>query len=198
MGEPATIPTMPKRSEDLPRILVADDQPEVREALRLLLKAEGMSSETVSSPAAVLEAVSARRYDAVLIDLNYTRDTTSGREGIELLKQLRSLDERLPVVVMTAWGTIDLAVEAMRSGARDFVEKPWDNHRLVNVLRNQVALAQAMRRTDRLQAENQQLRRDSEIEFVAGSPAMAPVLELIERVAPSDASVLITGGERHG
>jgi DNA-binding NtrC family response regulator len=175
------------------RILIADDQPEIREALRLLLKSEGMLSESVASPAAALEAVARERYDAVLMDLNYTRDTTSGQEGMALLKRLRQQDDRLPVVVMTAWGTIDLAVEAMRGGARDFVEKPWDNHRLLNVLRTQVALARAMRRTDRLEAENRLLRGESDTAFVASSSAMAGVLELIGRVADSEASVLITG-----
>jgi DNA-binding NtrC family response regulator len=175
------------------RILIADDQPEIREALRLLLKSEGLQSDAVASPGAALELAAREQFDAVLIDLNYTRDTTSGQEGIDLLKQLRQLDDRLPVVVMTAWGTIDLAVDAMRSGARDFVEKPWDNHRLLNVLRTQVALARAMRRTDRLEAENLILRSESERVFVATAPAMRPVLELIERVAGSDASVLITG-----
>jgi DNA-binding NtrC family response regulator len=184
---------MPALDRSRARILVADDQPEVREALRLLLKSEGMSSEAAASPAAALELAAREHFDAVLIDLNYTRDTTSGQEGIDLLKQLRQLDDRLPVVVMTAWGTIDLAVDAMRSGARDFVEKPWDNHRLLNVLRTQVTLARAMRRTDLLEAENLILRSERDTAFVASAPSMRPVLELIERVASSDASVLITG-----
>jgi len=187
------MPAMPATTANRPRILIADDQLEVREALRLLLKSEGMQSEAVASPAAALEAVVRGRYDAVLMDLNYTRDTTSGREGMALLKQLRQLDEQLPVIVMTAWGTIDLAVDAMRSGARDFVEKPWDNHRLINVLRTQVALARAMRHSDRLEAENLLLRGERERSFIAASPAMQRVLEVVERVAASDASVLITG-----
>src|SRR5579872_5120084 len=110
-----------------PRVLIADDQREVREALRLMLKAEGFETETATSPAEVLAAASSRDFDAVLMDLNYARDTTSGREGLELIDRLRAVDESLPVVVMTAWASVDVAVEAMRRGARDFVEKPWDN-----------------------------------------------------------------------
>ena len=129
---------------DLP-ILIADDQRDVLEALRLLLKTEGMSSVSVGSPDAALEAVRGREFAAVLMDLNYTRDTTSGAEGMELLEKLRAIDANLPVVVMTAWGTIDLAVRAMRLGAGDFIEKPWENNRLMSILRNQVALGESVR-----------------------------------------------------
>ncbi|HEY7411083.1 MAG TPA: sigma-54 dependent transcriptional regulator [Vicinamibacteria bacterium] len=175
-----------------PRVLVADDQPDVLEALRLLLKSE-YAVETASSPTGVLAAVEKQELDAVLIDLNYTRDTTSGREGLDLLGRLREADATLPVVVMTAWATVDLAVEAMRRGARDFVQKPWENARLLAILRTQVELARALRRGQRLEAENSALRGDGAGAFLAGSAAMRPVLELIERVAPSDANVLITG-----
>ena len=102
-----------------PRILVADDQPDVLEALRLLLKGEGFEIQTASSPAGILHAVEANDFDLVLMDLNYTRDTTSGKEGLDLLSQLRGLEGTLPVVVMTAWGSVEGAVEAMRRGARD-------------------------------------------------------------------------------
>ena len=112
-------------------VLIADDQREVREALRLMLKAEGFETETAGSPAEILQAVTSRDFDAVLMDLNYARDTTSGREGLDLLDRLRAVDDALPVVVMTAWASVDVAVEAMRRGARDFVEKPWDNARLL-------------------------------------------------------------------
>src|SRR5512134_781812 len=141
-----------------PRVLVADDQPDVLEAMRLLLKPEGFEIETADSPAGVLAAVDARELDVLLIDLNYTRDTTSGREGMDLLSRLAAADPTLPVVVMTAWGSVDLAVEAMRRGARDFVQKPWDNARLIAVLRTQVELAEALRRGRRLEAENIALR----------------------------------------
>jgi DNA-binding NtrC family response regulator len=175
------------------RVLVADDQRDVLEALRLLLKGEGFSVETTSSPAGVLAALEAKDFDAVLMDLNYARDTTSGEEGLDLLARIQRLDSMLPVVVMTAWGTVDLAVEAMRRGARDFVQKPWDNTRLTTTLRTQIALGRALRRGQRLEAENRILRQDAEPEMIAASAAMRPVLELIERVGPSDANVLILG-----
>ncbi|HEY2289947.1 MAG TPA: sigma-54 dependent transcriptional regulator [Thermoanaerobaculia bacterium] len=176
-----------------PRVLIADDQREVREALRLMLKAEGFDTETAVSPAEILQAVTSRDFDAVLMDLNYTRDTTSGREGLDLLARLRALEPTLPVVVMTAWATVDVAVEAMRRGARDFVEKPWDNNRLNNILRNQIDLHRALRRGQRLAAENEILRSDGEPVLIARSPEMYPVLDLVERIGPSEANVLITG-----
>ena len=177
-----------------PRVLIADDQREVREALRLLLKAEDYETETAASPAEVIQAVTSRDLDVVLMDLNYTRDTTSGREGLDLLDRLRALDETLPVVVMTAWASVGLAVEVMRHGARDFVEKPWDNARLLSILRTQTELARALRREERLEAENELLRGgDGRSALVAQSPEMKPVLEMIERVGPSEANVLITG-----
>ena len=176
-----------------PRILIADDQREVREALRLMLKAEGFDTETAASPAEILQAVTSRDFDAVLMDLNYTRDTTSGREGLDLLARLRALEPTLPVVVMTAWATVDVAVEAMRRGALDFVEKPWDNNRLNNILRNQIDLHRALRRGQRLAAENEILRSDGEPVLIARSPEMHPVLDLVERIGPSEANVLITG-----
>ncbi len=176
-----------------PRILIADDQADVVEALRLLLKNEGFAIEKASSPAAVYRAVSARIFDVVLIDLNYARDTTSGTEGLDLLERLRAYDDLLPIVVMTAWGSVDLAVEAMRLGARDFVQKPWENARLVATLRSAVELGRALRQSRRLEAENRLLRGDGHQDLMARSAAMKPVLELIDRVGPSDASVLITG-----
>jgi DNA-binding NtrC family response regulator len=178
---------------DAPRILIADDQPDVAEALRLLLKNEGFVIETASSPATVYRAVGARQFDVALIDLNYARDTTSGAEGLELLDQLRAYDDLLPVIVMTAWGSVDLAVDAMRRGARDFVQKPWENARLVATLRSAVELGRALRQSRRLEAENRMLRSDGLPALVARSPAMQPVLELIDRVGPSDATVLLTG-----
>lgn len=181
------------------RILVADDQADVLVALRLLLKGEGFGIETASSPTAVLKAIDSQELDVVLMDLNYARDTTSGSEGLDLLTRIRSVDPTLPVVVMTAWGSVDLAVEAMRRGARDFVQKPWENARLLAVLRTQVELAQALRRGQRLEAENIALR-DSVSEsssalpqIVAESTAMKAVLKLVERIGPADANVLITG-----
>jgi DNA-binding NtrC family response regulator len=177
-----------------PRILIADDQPDVLEALRLLLKAERFQSETVTSPNAVLGALRAKDFDLLLIDLNYTQDTTSGQEGLDLLTRVGQADPTLPVVVMTAWGTVEVAVEAMRRGARDFVQKPWENARLLTVLKTQIELSRALREGKRLEAENRILRDGVQPPtLVAGSAAMAPVLKLIETVAPSDANVLITG-----
>ena len=155
-----------------PRVLIADDQAGVREALRLLLKGEGFRPETVHSPAAVLAILEQSEFDAVLIDLNYARDTTSGQEGLELLGRLTALDSTLPVVVMTAWANVELAVEAMRRGARDFVQKPWDNARLLATLRTQVELSRALRRGRRLEAENEVLREVKGPALIAGSPAM--------------------------
>src|SRR3954466_2029410 len=179
-----------------PHILVADDQADVLEALRLLLKGHGFDVDTVNSPAAALAALERRDYDAMLLDMNYTRDTTSGKEGLDLLLQLQSLEPNMPVVVMTAWGSIDNAVEAMRRGARDYVEKPWDNARLVSILTTQVELGRALRRARRLETENKLLRRDHLPQMIAESAKMKPILQLMERVGPSDANVLITG--EHG
>src|SRR3990172_10190906 len=136
-----------------PRLLIADDQHDVLDALRLLLKGNGYLIDLVESPAAALTALGQREYDAALIDLNYTRDTTSGDEGLELLRRIHESDNAPPVVVMTAWGSIGLAVEAMRRGARDFVEKPWDNDRLLSIVRTQTELARALRRATRLEAQ---------------------------------------------
>src|SRR5215475_10751130 len=175
------------------RILVADDQREVREALRLLFKAEGVEAVSVDSPRTALDALRKERFDAALIDLNYARDTTSGAEGMELLREIKKLDADLPVVVMTAWGTIDVAVEAMRHGAGDFIEKPWDNQRLMSVLRNQLALADSRGETARLKRENEILRDEGDEPFIAESPSMKAVLAQLDRVAPTDANVLILG-----
>jgi DNA-binding NtrC family response regulator len=175
-----------------PQILIADDQRDVLEALKLLLKPEGFHVETTSSPSGVLAALDRSDFDAVLIDLNYARDTTSGVEGLDLLSQLQAADTTLPVIVMTAWGNVELAVEAMRRGARDFVQKPWDNARLLAILRTQVELSRALRRGRQLEAA-ERLRVDGGPPLIAQSAAMQPVLQLIQRTAPSDANVLITG-----
>src|ERR671916_337557 len=177
-----------------PRILIADDQSDVLETLRLLLKGEGYRIETVSSPSAAFAALRSRDFDLVLADLNYTQDTTSGQEGLELLSRIQSLDSAPPVVVMTAWGSVELAVEAMRRGARDFIQKPWENARLLTVLRTQFELGRALREGKRLEAENEALRDGIRPpRLIAASAVMRPVLQLIETVAPSDANVLITG-----
>src|SRR5499425_490898 len=176
-----------------PKVLIADDQQDVIEALRLLLKGEGFHIDTATSPDQIMSAVEARDFDVALIDLNYTRDTTSGQEGLDLLTRMSALDSTLPVVVMTAWGSVDVAVEAMRRGARDFVQKPWENARLMSILRTQVELARALRRQQRLEAENRSLKPDIRPMLIAEAPSMKPVLELIARVGPCEANVLITG-----
>jgi DNA-binding NtrC family response regulator len=178
------------------RVLVADDQADIRESLRLLLKNEGFETQLAASPAEVLSAIEAREFDAVLMDLNYSRDTTSGQEGLELLTRLQTLDSTLPVIVMTAWSSLELAVEAMRTGARDFLQKPWENARLLSILRTQIDLRQALRRASRLEAENRLLSVESRPTMIAESEAMRPVVDLIARIGPSDANVLITG--EHG
>ena len=176
----------------LSRILIADDQRDVLGALQLLLKGEAFAVETAASPAAVLAALGKSAFDALLIDLNYTRDTTSGQEGLDLLKAVRQLEPELPVIVMTAWSTVDVAVAAMREGASDFIEKPWDNQRLLSVLRTQVELGRALRLARRLHAEKELLRA-GDGDFIAESASMQPVLQLVGRIAPSDANILITG-----
>jgi DNA-binding NtrC family response regulator len=143
-----------------PRILIADDQPDILQALRLLLKGAGYGIETATSPASALAAAREKELDVVLMDLNYARDTTSGREGLELIPQIHAADPSLPIVVMTAWGSVESAVEAMRRGARDYVEKPWDNQRLLATLASQVELGRALRQTQRLEQENRRLRSD--------------------------------------
>jgi DNA-binding NtrC family response regulator len=178
------------------RILVADDDPDVLHALRLLLRGEGYVIETATSPAGVMAAADSSDFDAALLDLNYARDTTSGHEGVELVARLRALDPTLPVIVMTAWGSVEGAVAAVRHGARDYIEKPWNNARLLATLRSQLELSRALRLGRRLEVENRLLRRGSAPRMIAESPAMRPVLDLIARVGPSDAHVLVTG--EHG
>ena len=175
-----------------PRTLIADDQPDVLAALRLLLKGVGYQTEAADSPGAVLNAIKQQKFDLLLMDLNYARDTTSGSEGLDLISRVHSLDQNLPIVVMTAWATVELAVEAMKRGARDFVTKPWDNQRLLTIVRTQIELGAALRRERKLEAENEILRGTIP-DLIAQSPTMRPVVEMISRVAPSDANVLITG-----
>jgi len=177
-------------------VLVADDQPHILEAVELLLSPHGIRVDCVRSPQLLLEALGESDYDVLLIDLNYTRDTTSGQEGLDLLARIHEVDARMPVIVMTAWGNIDLAVESIKRGARDFIQKPWENERLLSLIRVHAELHQVLRRARQLELENRLLRADGMPEFIASAPAMRPVLELIAQVGPSDANVLITG--EHG
>jgi len=178
------------------RLLIADDQPHILEALELLLRPEGYALEIVQTPSLVLQALASDSFDGLLIDLNYTRDTTSGQEGLDLISRVKEIDSQLPVVVMTAWGNIELAVEAIRRGAGDFIQKPWENARLLSVLKTQMELHRSRKRAQWLEAENRILRAPGAPAFIALSPSMRPVLEMMARVGPSDANVLITG--EHG
>src|ERR1700728_2300296 len=185
------------QAQEMPcRLLIADDQPHILEALQLLLQPEGYTLEVVRNPALVLEALAHESFDGLLVDLNYTRDTTSGQEGLDLVSRVKEMDPQLPVVVMTAWGNIDLAVEAMRRGAGDFIQKPWENARLLNILRTQMELHRSQKRSQWLEAENRILRAPGAPDFIASAPSMRNVLETMARVGPSDANVLITG--EHG
>ena len=182
-------------SMPLPRVLIADDQPEILKALSFICTAEGYETVTVNSPAAVLAKLGKQDFDVVLIDLNYRQDVITGKEGLDLLKQISAIDSSIPVVVMTAYASIQLAVEAVRLGAKDFLQKPWENERLVSILRTQFALREALRGKERLEAENSALRSTQvpSTGFVANSNAMRQVREMVEQVAPSDANVMITG-----
>jgi DNA-binding NtrC family response regulator len=181
---------------EAPRLLAADDQAHILDAIELLLRPEGYRVTRAQSPREVRDRVASESFDALLIDLNYTRDTTSGAEGLELLAQLSAHDSRLRIVVMTAWANVDLAVEAMRRGACDFIQKPWENARLLSILRSQIELRRAVQQAERLEAENRLLRAEGRPELIADAPSMKPVLELLARIGPSDANVLITG--EHG
>src|SRR5436853_3305676 len=176
------------------RILIADDQPDVLEALRILLKGAGHQTDAVTSLAGIFNALEKKDYSLLMMDLNYTRDTTSGQEGLEVIPKIQAIDNTLPIVVMTAWATIDLAVEAMKRGARDFVPKPWDNERLLTVIRTQIELAGALRRGRKLEAENE-LLRGSAPKIIAESVSMRPVMEMISRVGPA-AGKLSYNGEK--
>lgn len=196
VSEQKTSDARSAKEEAACRLLIADDQPHILEALRLLLKPEGYQLEMVRTPALALEALAHESFDGVLIDLNYTRDTTSGLEGLDLVSRVKEMDAQMPVVVMTAWGNIDLAVEAMRRGAGDFIQKPWENARLLNILRTQMELHRSQKRTQWLEAENRILRASGAPDFIASAASMRPVVEMMARIGPSDANVLITG--EHG
>jgi DNA-binding NtrC family response regulator len=178
------------------RILVADDQPAILDAIKILVSSEGFAVDTALSPDIVVESMTRREYDVLLLDLNYARDTTSGAEGIQLVERIRAIDSQVPIIVMSAWGTINLAVEAVRGGARDFIQKPWDDDRLMATLRTHAELYQAIRRSQRLEAENKLFRGQLKPTFIASAPAMRHLMDTIAQVAPSDANILITG--EHG
>src|SRR5919107_272226 len=164
------------------RILIADDQQDIIDALRLLLLDEGYEVTPARSPGEALERLEAADFDLAILDLNYTRDTTSGQEGFDLMERIRVLDPTLPVLVMTAWSSVAGAVEAMRRGARDYIEKPWDDERLLVAVRTQIELRRAVRRSQRLQEANARLQRGATPLFIGDSPALQQVRQTIERV----------------
>jgi DNA-binding NtrC family response regulator len=178
------------------RVLIADDQQDIIDALKLLLLDEGFEVTPARSPAEALERLEAADFDLAILDLNYTRDTTSGQEGFDLMERIRTLDPTLPVLVMTAWSSVAGAVEAMRRGARDYIEKPWDDDKVLAAARTQIELRRAVRRSQRLAEAHQRLQRGVTPPFVGDAPSIADIRQTIERIAPSDASVLITG--EHG
>ncbi len=178
------------------KILAADDQADILNALTLLLSDEGFDVTAARSPAEALAKLEGEEYDLAILDLNYTRDTTSGQEGLDLMERIRAIDSTLPILVVTAWSSVPGAVEAMRRGARDYIEKPWDDERLLVTVRTQVDLRRALRKSQRLLEANRRLYRGSTPAFIGEAPAMREVRQTIERVAPSDASVLILG--EHG
>ncbi len=174
-----------------PRILIADDQEDILAALRLLLKAEGFRAEAVTSPAAIIESLETQFFDLVLMDLNYARDTTSGQEGLDLIARIKDLDETLPVVVMTAWGSIEIAVEAMRRGVRDFVLKPWDNPRLLSIIRTHVESGRAVRKKQSLEQSLSQLTAD-----IAQSADLSAMLAMVaerlhQQIASESVAIIV-------
>ena len=173
-------------------VLIADDQADVRAALKLLVETEGYRTVLATGPEEAFLLTQRTQPDLVVLDLNYRTDTTSGAEGLELLSRLRTLDPDRPLVVLTGWGTAELAVEAMKRGAQDFLEKPWDNARVLAVLKNQMELSRARRKNQKLVAQNRALVEPFS-GFVTRSETMQGILHEAERVAASDAAVLITG-----
>jgi DNA-binding NtrC family response regulator len=178
------------------RILVGDDRPAVLDALKMLFRTEGFEVETVRSPQVVIESLKIREFDAVILDLNYGRDTTSGEEGLGLIDRVREIDWQLPILVMTAWATVELAVEAIRRGAHDFVRKPWDDEHLLASVNMYAERYRGLRRGMRIKAESLLLQSQGKAIVAAAAASMRPVMDDIAQVGPSDANVLITG--EHG
>lgn len=187
---------------DKQKILIVDDDAGIIASLRLLLKTEGFEVTTASKPAEALYFVKDKDFDIVLMDLNYSLDTTSGVEGLSLIDDIKKLDDNLPIVVMTGWATIDVAVQTMQRGAGDFVQKPWENERLLSILHNQIKLAQSQLLQDKLTTENQILKQaldeDDDNTLIAQSPAMKQLITMVEQIAQTDINVLITGDNGTG
>lgn len=174
-------------------ILIADDDEDVLSALTLVLKKQGYRVVTVNNKADAIRSIERKQFSCVLIDLNYSQDTTSGQEGKQLLEQIRALDSKVPVIALTGYGSIDLAVEIMRLGANDFIEKPWRNSQLIKRVEQQVEHVATVRQSDALKQENQILKSTSHLELIAQSQMMQDLLQKIQRIAVSDMNVLFTG-----
>lgn len=176
-------------------ILIADDDEGVLSALRLLLKSEGTTSHTASTPSQVLSVLQRQDPDLLLMDLNYSLDTTSGDEGLQLITAVREIDEFIPIIVMSGWGTIELAVSTMKHGANDFIQKPWENDRLLAIIKTQIQLAELRKQSSKLSRRNELLLEESNPahDLVSESEAMRHTIETITQVAKSDVSVLFTG-----
>ena len=169
-------------AKSIPLTLIADDQPDVATALRLLLRDAGYQTEAVTSPDAVLEAIKQREFDLVLMDLNYARDTTSGQEGLDLITKIRKLDSNLPVVVLTGWGTVEIAVEAMQRGVHDFVQKPWDNRNLLKTLQRQIELGRTRRKQIDIDAQSRRVSEHLDMELADAEEIQRA---LLPKVLPS-------------
>ena len=178
-----TQPIIEEERGIIPRVLIADDQPDVVEALRLLLKTQGYDTESASSPASILSALEGREFDLLLMDLNYARDTTSGREGLDLLERIQSREAYPPIVVMTGWATVGLAVQAMQRGVGDFVEKPWVNSRLIEILEKQIALGRERREMKRHERENELERIEFSEKLRLQEQEMSEALSIQMRLA---------------
>lgn len=178
-----------------PIILIADDQKDILSSGRMLFKGEGINCITAETPEEVLERVKMEDLDTLLLDLNYQRDTTSGKEGIDLIQKIRKLDPIVPIVVMTAWASVDIAVQAMKVGANDFITKPWEIERLLSIVRTQCALKRSLENTQKLESENRILKqeRDAGVSLIYKSQAVQEIIEAFEQIGPSDANVIITG-----
>lgn len=184
------------------KILIADDDLNIIASLKYILSEESIDIIAMTRPEAVLENLQRNSVDLVLIDMNFQQDTTSGKEGLKLVEEIRKLDDKLPIIVMTGWATIDIAVDAMRAGAKDFIQKPWNNERIISAINTQIRLAKTDKKLQRLSQENKLLSSqsfpDSKEQIIAKSPAMKQMLATLGNLAKSDMSILLTGDNGTG
>jgi DNA-binding NtrC family response regulator len=184
------------------KILIADDDLNIIASLKYILSEENIDIIAMTKPEAVLDNLQRGSVDLVLIDMNFQQDTTSGAEGLKLVEEIRKLDDKLPIIVMTGWATIDIAVDAMRAGAKDFIQKPWNNERIISAINTQIKLAKIDKKLQRLSQENRLLSSqsfpDSKEQIIAKSPAMRQLLSTLDDLAKSDMSILLTGDNGTG